>query len=287
MPVIIENLAHVYAPGTPFEKRAIDKINLTINDGEFVGLIGHTGSGKSTLIQHLNAIMKPTSGRVYVDGEDINEGASRIAVRRKVGLVFQYPEYQLFEETVAKDVAFGPKNLGLSETEIDERVRESLELVGLDYETIAEKSPFELSGGQKRRVAIAGVIAMRPEVLILDEPTAGLDPKAHKDVLAMVEEVHRRTGNITILVSHNMADIARLSDKIIVIDSGRLITVGTPKEVFGKRKQLEEVGLALPPVTQFAETLRDRGFSLSETILSAEQAAEEIFQYLKGTSEND
>ena len=288
MSIQVRNLTHIYEPGMPTESVALEDVSFEINDGELVGVIGHTGSGKSTLLQHLNGLLKPTSGQIVVGGKDITApGVSMVEIRRRIGLVFQYPEYQLFEETVAKDVAFGPKNLGLSEAEIEERVKESLELVGLDYETIADRSPFELSGGQKRRGAIAGVIAMRPEVLILDEPTAGLDPKAHKDVLAMVEEVHRRTGNITILVSHNMADIARLSDKIIVIDSGRLVTVGTPKEVFGQRQRLEEVGLALPPVTQFTETLRDRGFSLSETILSAEQAAEEIFQYLKGKSEND
>ena len=288
MSIQVRNLTHIYEPGMPTESVALEDVSFEINDGELVGIIGHTGSGKSTLLQHLNGLLKPTSGQIVVGGKDITApGVSMVEIRRRIGLVFQYPEYQLFEETVARDVAFGPKNLGLSEAEIDERVRESLELVGLDYDEIAERSPFELSGGQKRRVAIAGVIAMRPEVLILDEPTAGLDPKAHKDVLAMVEEVHRRTGNITILVSHNMADIARLSDKIIVVDSGRLVTVGTPKEVFSQRQRLEEVGLALPPVTQFTETLRDRGFRLSETILSAEQAAEEIFQYLKGTSEND
>ena len=288
MSIQVRNLTHIYEPGMPTESVALEDVSFEINDGELVGIIGHTGSGKSTLLQHLNGLLKPTSGQIVVGGKDITApGVSMVEIRRRIGLVFQYPEYQLFEETVAKDVAFGPKNLGLSEAEIDERVREALELVGLDYGDVAERSPFELSGGQKRRAAIAGVIAMRPEVLILDEPTAGLDPKAHKDVLAMVEEVHRRTGNITILVSHNMADIARLSDKIIVVDSGKLVTVGTPKEVFGQRKQLEEVGLALPPVTQFTESLRDRGFKLSETILSAEQAAEEIFQYLKGTSEND
>ena len=288
MSIQVRNLTHIYEPGMPTESVALEDVSFEINDGELVGIIGHTGSGKSTLLQHLNGLLKPTSGQIVVGGKDITApGVSMVEIRRRIGLVFQYPEYQLFEETVARDVAFGPKNLGLSQAEIDERVREALELVGLDYDAIADRSPFELSGGQKRRVAIAGVIAMRPEVLILDEPTAGLDPKAHRDVLAMVEEVHRRTGNITILVSHNMADIARLSDKIIVVDSGRLVTAGTPQEVFGQRELLEEVGLALPPVTQFTETLRSRGLALSETILSADQAVEEIYQYLKGKSEND
>ena len=283
MSIQVRNLTHVYEPGMPTESVALEDVSFEIEDGQLVGIIGHTGSGKSTLLQHLNGLLKPTSGQIVVSGRDITApGVSMVEIRKKIGLVFQYPEYQLFEETVAKDVAFGPKNLGLPEAEIDERVREAIELVGLDYEAVAERSPFELSGGQKRRVAIAGVIAMRPEVLILDEPTAGLDPKAHKDVLAMVEEVHRRTGNITILVSHNMADIARLSDKIIVVDSGRLIAAGTPEEVFARREQLEQVGLALPPVTQFTEALRSRGLPLSETILSADQAVEEIYQYLKG-----
>ena len=283
MSIQVRNLTHVYELGMPTESVALKDVSFEIEDGQLVGIIGHTGSGKSTLLQHLNGLLKPTSGQIVVSGRDITApGVSMVEIRKKIGLVFQYPEYQLFEETVAKDVAFGPKNLGLPEAEIDERVREAIELVGLDYEAVAERSPFELSGGQKRRVAIAGVIAMRPEVLILDEPTAGLDPKAHKDVLAMVEEVHRRTGNITILVSHNMADIARLSDKIIVVDSGRLIAAGTPEEVFARREQLEQVGLALPPVTQFTEALRSRGLPLSETILSADQAVEEIYQYLKG-----
>ena len=285
MSIQVRNLTHIYEPGMPTESVALEDVSFEINDGEMVGIIGHTGSGKSTLLQHLNGLLKPTSGQIVVGEKDITApGVSMVEIRKRIGLVFQYPEYQLFEETVAKDVAFGPKNLGLSEEEIQERVKEAIELVGLDYEEVAERSPFELSGGQKRRVAIAGVIAMRPEVLILDEPTAGLDPKAHRDVLAMVEEVHRRTGNITILVSHNMADIARLSDKVIVIDSGRLVVTGTPKEVFSQREKLEEVGLALPPVTQFTETLRSRGIGLSGTILDADQAAEEIYQYLKGTS---
>lgn len=288
MSIQVRNLTHIYEPGMPTESIALDDVSFNIGDGQLVGIIGHTGSGKSTLLQHLNGLLKPSSGQIVVNGKDITApGVSMVEIRKRIGLVFQYPEYQLFEETVAKDVAFGPKNLGLSEEEINERVKEAIQLVGLDYDKVAEKSPFELSGGQKRRVAIAGVIAMRPEVLILDEPTAGLDPKAHRDVLAMVEEVHRKTGNITILVSHNMADIARLSDQIIVIDSGRLVTTGTPKEVFSKRDELESVGLALPPVTQFTEKLRDLGMPLTQTILSADQAAEEICRYLKGIEKYD
>ena len=252
MSIKVEHLTHIYDKGMPSESVALDDVSFTAEDGQFIGIIGHTGSGKSTLLQHLNGLLKPDEGTVTVGNVDITQpGISMVEIRKRIGLVFQYPEYQLFEETVAKDVAFGPKNLGLSETEIEERVKEAIELVGLDYETVKDRSPFELSGGQKRRVAIAGVVAMRPEVLILDEPTAGLDPKAHKDVLNMVEEVHRRTGNITIFVSHNMADIARLSDKILVIHNGKLVTKGSPKEVFSQKETLRSVGLDLPPVTEF------------------------------------
>lgn len=286
MSIRVEHLTHIYDKGMPTQSVALDDISFTAEDGQFIGVIGHTGSGKSTLLQHLNGLLKPDSGRVIVGDVDITApGTSMVEIRKRIGLVFQYPEYQLFEETVAKDVAFGPKNLGLSDEQIEERVREAIELVGLDYETVKDRSPFELSGGQKRRVAIAGVVAMRPEVLILDEPTAGLDPKAHKDVLTMVEEVHRWTGNITIFVSHNMADIAKLSDKIIVIDSGKLVTVGTPKEVFSRKDELRAVGLDLPPVTEFTESLREKGIDLSATILDVEQAAEEIAAYLKKKSE--
>ncbi|MGN0720562.1 MAG: energy-coupling factor transporter ATPase [Anaerovoracaceae bacterium] len=282
MSIRVENLVHIYDKGMPTEQLALDNISFTADDGQMIGIIGHTGSGKSTLLQHLNGLLKPESGRIIIGDTDITQpGVSMVQIRKKIGLVFQYPEYQLFEETAAKDVAFGPKNLGLSEEEIDERVREAIELVGLDYEEIKDRSPFELSGGQKRRVAIAGVVAMRPEVLILDEPTAGLDPKAHRDVLTMVEEVHRRTGNITILVSHNMADIARLCDKVVVIDSGKLVTAGTPYEVFSKKEELRNVGLELPPVTQFTETLREKGIDIEDTILDTDKAAQQIAAYLQ------
>ena len=282
MSIKVEHLTHIYDKGMPRESVALDDVSFTAEDGQFIGIIGHTGSGKSTLLQHLNGLLKPDEGTVTVGNVDITQpGISMVEIRKRIGLVFQYPEYQLFEETVAKDVAFGPKNLGLSETEIEERVKEAIELVGLDYETVKDRSPFELSGGQKRRVAIAGVVAMRPEVLILDEPTAGLDPKAHKDVLNMVEEVHRRTGNITIFVSHNMADIARLSDKILVIHNGKLVTKGSPKEVFSQKETLRSVGLDLPPVTEFTEGLRERGINLSATILDVDEAAAQIAEYLK------
>lgn len=271
----------------PTESLALDGISFEVEDGELLGIIGHTGSGKSTLLQHLNGLLKPAEGSIVIGGVDITApDVSMTEIRKRIGLVFQYPEYQLFEETVALDVAFGPKNLGLSEAEIEERVKEAIELVGLDYDFIKDRSPFELSGGQKRRVAIAGVIAMRPEVLILDEPTAGLDPKAHKDVLKMIEDVHARTGNITILVSHNMADIARLSDEILVIDGGKMVTVGTPKEVFSHREDLSRVGLDLPPITQLTENLRNRGMDIKETILSVDEAADEIAFYLKNRGTN-
>lgn len=282
MSIKVEHLTHIYDKGMPSESVALDDVSFTAEDGQFIGIIGHTGSGKSTLLQHLNGLLKPDEGTVTVGNVNITQpGISMVEIRKRIGLVFQYPEYQLFEETVAKDVAFGPKNLGLSETEIEERVKEAIELVGLDYETVKDRSPFELSGGQKRRVAIAGVVAMRPEVLILDEPTAGLDPKAHKDVLNMVEEVHRRTRNITIFVSHNMADIARLSDKILVIHNGKLVTKGSPKEVFSQKETLRSVGLDLPPVTEFTEGLRERGINLSATILDVDEAAAQIAEYLK------
>ena len=282
MSIQVKKLTHIYEKGMPNESIALEDISFEVEDGSFLGIIGHTGSGKSTLLQHLNGLLKPTEGTIVIGGVDITApDVKMVDIRKRIGLVFQYPEYQLFEETVAKDVAFGPKNLGLSQEEIDERVKEAIELVGLDYEAIKDRSPFELSGGQKRRVAIAGVVAMRPEVLILDEPTAGLDPKAHKDVLKMVETVHQKTGNIIILVSHNMADIARMSDKGLVIDSGHMVMMGTPKEVFSEREKLSNVGLDLPPITQLTEKLRQRGVEIEDTILSVEDAAEQIAKYLK------
>ena len=282
MSIQVKNLKHIYEKGMPNESVALEDISFEVDDGEFLGIIGHTGSGKSTLLQHLNGLLKPDEGKIISGGVDITaDDVSMVEIRKRIGLVFQYPEYQLFEETVAKDVAFGPKNLGLSQEEIDSRVKEAVTMVGLDYDQIKDRSPFELSGGQKRRVAIAGVIAMGPEVLILDEPTAGLDPKAHKDILSMIEEVHNITGNITILVSHNMADIARLSDKILVIDSGHLVACGTPKEVFSQTEELEKVGLDLPPITKLTEELRRRGMKIDKTILSVDEAADQIADYLK------
>ena len=273
----VKNLTHIYNEGLPHESVALDNVSFRIEDKSFVGVIGHTGSGKSTLLQHLNGLLKPDSGSIVIDGVDITDSHTKMLdIRKKVGLVFQYPEYQLFEETVAKDVAFGPTNLGLDQEEIDARVRESIGLVGLDYERLKDKSPFELSGGQKRRVAIAGVLAMKPDILVLDEPTAGLNPKAHFDILDMVADIHRRENNITIFVSHNMNDIARMSDQVLVIDKGRLAMDGTPSEVFRKEEELKAMGLALPDATEIVSQLRKKGLGLPADCLTVDQAANAI-----------
>ncbi len=281
MQIQVKNLTHVYSEGMPYESVALTDVSFEIDEGEFVGVIGHTGSGKSTLIQHLNGLLKPKSGSILADGIDITAKDVKMRdIRRRIGLVFQYPEYQLFEETVKKDVAFGPLNLGLSQEEADERAKEAIGLVGLDYEEIADRSPFELSGGQKRRVAIAGVIAMKPEVLILDEPTAGLDPKAHGDILSMIEKIHRVQQNSIILVSHNMGDIARLADKVLVMHRGRLALTGTPREVFSQSELLESMGLGLPPSTSMMKELKKRGVPVSTDILTMEEAEEELYRIL-------
>ncbi len=248
MSIEIKNLTYIYNKGLPGETVALRDVSLEICDGEILGIIGHTGSGKSTLLQHLNGLLKPESGEVWVDGRCITDGSTKLTeVRRGVGLVFQYPEYQLFEETVYKDVAFGPKNLGLPEGELEERVRSAIEIVGLDYDAIKDSSPFELSGGQKRRIAIAGVIAMRPRTLILDEPTAGLDPAAHRDILAMIRSIHDSMGIKIVFVSHNMADIAEMSDRVVVMNEGEIFLQGTPCEVFSRGDELGSIGLDVPP----------------------------------------
>ena len=283
MSVKVENLTHIYNEGLPHESVAVQDVSFSIEDGQIAGIIGHTGSGKSTLVQHLNGLIKPKTGSIYIDGENICDGKTVMReIRKKVGLVFQYPEYQLFEETVFKDVAFGPKNIGLADEELEDRVREAIELVGLDYEQIKDKSPFDLSGGQKRRVAIAGVIAMKPKVLILDEPTAGLDPKAHRDVLDMIIRVHEHENNITIMVSHNMEDIASMCDKVIVMDRAHAVMEGTPEEVFARRAELKQMGLAAPPVTELIDMLNDRGFELDRNILTRDRAVEEIYRAIRG-----
>ena len=286
MSVKVENLTHIYNEGLPHESVAVQDVSFSIEDGQIAGIIGHTGSGKSTLVQHLNGLIKPKTGSIYIDEQNICDGNTVMReIRKKVGLVFQYPEYQLFEETVFKDVAFGPKNIGLADEELEDRVREAIGLVGLDYEQIKDKSPFDLSGGQKRRVAIAGVIAMKPKVLILDEPTAGLDPKAHRDVLDMIIRVHEHENNITIMVSHNMEDIASMCDKVIVMDRAHAVMEGTPEDVFARRAELKQMGLAAPPVTELIDMLNDRGFKLDGNILTREKAVEEIYRAIRGNTD--
>ena len=269
--IIVEDLSHVYSAGTPFEKIAIEHIDLRIPQGQFIGVLGHTGSGKSTFIQHLNALLQPSSGRVLVGGEDINKDKkTRHNVKWQVGLVFQYPEYQLFEETVYADIAFGPKNMGLSKSEIDERVREAAGFVGVD-EALFDRSPLELSGGQKRRIAIAGVIAMRPGVLILDEPTAGLDPAGCRQIMDNISRYKRESGATVLIVSHNMDDAARLCERLIVFDHGHVVMDGTPEEVFSRPEELVGIGLAVPQATSLAMALRRRGLELDGAVYTHEQ----------------
>ena len=278
MPIEVKHLNHTYMQGTPFEAHALKDVNLTVHDGEFIGIIGHTGSGKSTLIQHLNGLMKATSGDILYDGQSIYaEGYDMRKLRSQVGLVFQYPEHQLFEVDVISDVCFGPKNQGLSEEESEKNAREALELVGFP-EKYYKQSPFELSGGQKRRVAIAGVLAMKPKVLILDEPTAGLDPKGRDEILDQIAKLHKETGMTVVLVSHSMEDVARYVDRIIVMNKGEKMLDSTPKEVFRHYKELEEVGLAAPQVTYVMHDLKDRGFDVSPDATTIEEAADEIMR---------
>ena len=282
MSIKIENLTHIYSPNGPFEKKALDNVNIEINDGDFVAIIGHTGSGKSTLIQHMNGLEKATSGKIFIDDIDITAKDVKLTdIRKKVGLVFQYSEYQLFEETIEKDIAFGPTNLKLSEEEIKNRVKKAMEMVGLDYETYKNKSPFDLSGGQKRRVAIAGVIAMEPKVLILDEPTAGLDPKGRDDILGQIRQLHDKYGMTIVLVSHSMEDVAKLAEKVIVMNKGKVVLTGTPKEVFKEVDILEEIGLGVPQVTYLMKELIKKGFDVSDEAYTIEQAKEEILKFFK------
>ena len=279
----VKNLRHVFNAGLPFESVALDDVSFALEKNSFTALIGHTGSGKSTLIQHLNGLLKPTAGVVCIDGADINGGQVKLRdIRRNVGLVFQYPEYQLFEETVLKDVCYGPLNLGLSQEEAEARAKKAIELVGLDYETVKDRSPFALSGGQKRRVAIAGVIAMEPKVLILDEPTAGLDPKSHHDVLLMIEKIKKEGGVTILLVSHNMGDVARLADRVLVMDGGRLWMNGTPQEVFSRVEELSEIGLGLPPATDFMYRLKQAGAPVETTALTVQEALADVVTWKRG-----
>lgn len=284
MSVIVKNLTYIYDEGMPFASKAIDDISFEIKDNDFVGLIGHTGSGKSTLIQHLNGLLKPSSGQIIVNGFNITDKDLNLTeIRKRVGIVFQYPEYQLFEETVEKDIAFGPGNLGLDEEEISKRVRKSMEAVGLDYETYKDKSPFDLSGGQKRRVAIAGVIAMNPEVLILDEPTAGLDPGGRDEIFNLIKKLHHDNNITIILSSHSMDDMAKLAQTIIVMNHGKIEFMGTPREVFASHAaRLREIGLDVPQVLELATKLRNKGFDIRPDVLTVEEIKDEILKVMRG-----
>ena len=278
----VENLTHTYGAGTPFCRSAVQDMSLDIYRGEFLGIIGHTGSGKSTLIQHLNGLLKPTSGRILLGGKDIWADPKKIRdVRFRVGLVFQYPEYQLFEETVYRDIAFGPMNMGLSKEEIERRVRESARFAGLS-EDLLEKSPFALSGGQKRRVAIAGVIAMEPEVLVLDEPSAGLDPQGREELLANIREFHRARGTTVVLVSHSMEEIAKNVDRIVVLSDSHVLMSGTPREVFARGDELMSAGLDVPQVTRIAMALRERGLAISPAVYTVDELSRELIALKRG-----
>ena len=277
MSIVIEQLNYVYMSGGPYETKALNNVNLTIGDGEFIGLIGHTGSGKSTLVQHLNGLIMPTSGRVLVDGMDLADKATdRRAVRQRVGLVFQYPENQLFEETVEKDIAFGPKNLGLDEQEIARRVKDAMRRVALNYDKLHDRSVFELSGGQMLRVAIAGVLAMEPEVLVLDEPCAGLDPRGREEILGLIKKLHEEAGTTIVMVSHSMDDVASLAERVIVMNHGEVAMDGAPRDVFSCGEELRGMGLDVPQAVQLAQKLRDRGYDIPEGIYRVEEIREAI-----------
>jgi len=285
MPIQLNNVTHTYSEGSAFQATAIRGVNLTIEDGEFIAVIGHTGSGKSTLVQHLNGLLKPTDGQILIDGEDLGgEKTDRRRIRQKVGLVFQYPEYQLFEETVAKDIAFGPKNLGLSDEEIDQRVRRAMAHVHLDYDKYAERSPFELSGGQMRRVAIAGVLAMEPKVLILDEPTAGLDPKGRDSILSMVQDLHAQGGVTVIMVSHSMDDVARLATRLIVMSKGEVVATGTPQEIFRQVEMMEKIHLGVPEAAKLCAVLREKGIDLPDDLYTPDQLRQALLTKWKEVS---
>ena len=276
-----ENLSYVYGEGTPFRKVAVDNVNLEIEEGEFVGVIGHTGSGKSTLIQHFNGLLQPSSGKIYIDGEELWQDKSRLRpIRFKVGLVFQYPEYQLFEETVYKDIAFGPKNMGLDDGEIDKRIRETIRLVGLS-ENVLDKSPFELSGGQKRRVAIAGVMAMEPKVLILDEPASGLDPKGREQILGLIREYHKEKKNTVLLVSHSMEDVAKHASKILVMNKAKVFCYDTPVNVFHRADELQQMGLSVPQITRVFNRLKAMGYQIKDDVYTVDFGKNLLLDLLK------
>lgn len=278
----VKNLSHVYSENTPFARIAIDNVSLKIENGEFIGLVGHTGSGKSTLTQHLNGLLKPTSGDVLVKGRSICKGSTRLTgLRQKVGLVFQYPEHQLFEETVEKDIAFGPINLQLSNDEIKDRVKAAMASVGLDYETFKDLSPFDLSGGQKRRVAIAGVLAMEPEILILDEPTAGLDPRGAREILDEILKIYEERKITIILVSHSMEDVARYTSRMLVMSKGKLVMDGSPRDLFQREDELRSYGLDLPQVKTFMNRLKEKGLEIDNDAITVDEAFEVLKNYLR------
>jgi len=282
MSIKAENIKYVYSEGTPFRTVALDNLNLEIKEGDFLGIIGHTGSGKSTLIQLFNGLEAPTEGKIIVDGTTVGEDKKKLSkIRQLVGLVFQYPEYQLFEETVAKDVAFGPMNLNLSKEEVDKRVKEALELVGFNYNEIKDVSPFDLSGGQKRRAAIAGVLAMKPHYLILDEPTAGLDPAGRNEIFSQIRTLHKKANVTVVMVSHSMEDIAKLVNRVIVLYKGKIHMEGTPKQIYSQPEELEKIGLGIPQVAQIVNELRKRGFNIKPDILTVEEAKEEILKEVR------
>lgn len=284
MSICVENVSCVYSKGSPFEKVALENINLTIEKGEFIGIIGHTGSGKSTLIQHLNGLIHPTSGKVTIDGVDLAaKTKAAVAKRHSVGMVFQYPEHQLFEETVAKDIAFGPKNLGCSEEETEKRVKSAMKFAGLDYDTFGGRSPFRLSGGQQRRVAIAGVIAMHPDFLILDEPSAGLDPIGRREIFSRIQSWYQKGVFSVILVSHNMDDIARLATRLLVMHKGHLVMDGKPMDIFlHHRRELQECGVDAPPLTHTLLYLKEKGIPVPEDAKTVEEAVDRMSQMLGG-----
>lgn len=284
MSIVLENVTYTYMAGTPYERTAINKINLEIKPGEFVGIIGHTGSGKSTLVQHLNGLLKPTSGTVTVDGVNLNSKTSQAkAARRKVGMVFQYAEHQLFEETVYDDIAFGPRNMGVFEENIERRVRDAMDFVGLDFDLYAKRSPFNLSGGQMRRVAIAGVIALEPEYLILDEPSAGLDPIGRDEIFRQITQLFKTTGIAVVLVSHNMEDVARMANRLIVMNHGEITLNGSPADIFSSGgDRLREAGVDVPNVTAFMRKLNERGLEVPDDVLTVDDAAKAILQAVRG-----
>lgn len=283
MSIVLDNISYVYGAHTPYEKKALDGVTLEIHEGEFLGIIGHTGSGKSTLVQHLNGLLHPTSGKVTVNDVDLADKTEEARnMRHTVGMVFQYPEHQLFEETIAKDIAFGPRNLGLSEKEVDERVREAMKFVGLDYDTYAERSPFHLSGGQMRRVAIAGVVALNPSYLILDEPSAGLDPFGREEIFDEIIRLHKEKGITVALVSHNMEDISRMATRLIVLDGGHVILDDEPLTIFmHHREELQKAGVDVPPVSVLMETLKHRGLPVSTEVRNVDDAVMAIEKALK------